>query len=90
MPLSDLKEVELLTERLRKLANTFDPERLKKELAALEQETLEQGFWQDRSRSQQITQKMSRLKQALDQYQKWCSDVSDLGSACPSRARGKR
>jgi peptide chain release factor 2 len=47
-------------------------------LSDLEQQTLEAGFWQDQSRSQQITQKMSRLKQALDQYHRWCSDISDL------------
>ena len=48
------------------------------ELEELETQTLETGFWQDQNRAQQITQKMSRLKQSLDQYQKWCNEVSDL------------
>ncbi len=62
----------------RKSANFFEPPRLQKELEELESQTLEPSFWQDRQQAQQITQKMSRLKQSLDQYNKWCGDISDL------------
>ncbi len=51
---------------------------MQKELEDLEGQTLETDFWKDQSRAQQITQKMSRLKQPLEQYRKWCQEVSDL------------
>ncbi len=62
----------------RKSANFFEPHRLENELQELESETLEPDFWQDQSRAQQITQKMSRLKQPLEQYRRWCSELSDM------------
>lgn len=52
---------------------------MQNQLTALEQETLTADFWQDPSRAQQVTQKMSRLKQSLEQYRRWCSEASDLG-----------
>ena len=62
----------------RKSANFFEPELKQEELRELEKQTLEPDFWKDQSTAQQITQKMSRLKQPLEQYQKWCQEVSDL------------
>jgi len=62
----------------RKSANIFEPGRLKSQLHELEQQTLEPNFWQDQGPAQKTTQKMSRLKASIDQYQKWCNDVSDL------------
>jgi peptide chain release factor 2 len=63
----------------RKSASIFDPERLERDLGELEKQTLEPDFWQDQSHAQQTTQKMSRLKQPLEQYRRWCSELSDLG-----------
>ncbi len=51
---------------------------MQKELEKLESQTLESDFWKDQSRAQQTTQKMSRLKQPLEQYRKWCQEVSDF------------
>jgi peptide chain release factor 2 len=62
----------------RKSANIFEPERLKTQLKELEQETLDPDFWQDQATAQKVTQRMSRLKSSLDQYQKWCTEASDL------------
>jgi len=70
--------LKLLRSAWRKSANFFDPPRLKKELEELESLTLEPEFWKDQSKAQHVNQKMSRLKQSLEQYQRWCSDVSDL------------
>ena len=39
---------------------------------------MEPDFWKDQKLAQQVTQKMSRLKQTLDQHRKWCDEVSDL------------
>ena len=35
-------------------------------------------FWQDQSQAQKVTQKMSRLKQSLEQHGKWSEELSDL------------
>jgi len=35
-------------------------------------------FWQDQKRAQQVTQRQSRLKAALDQYKSWQAAASDL------------
>ncbi len=63
----------------RKSANTFEPEKLQSQLSELEELTLDPDFWKDQSEAQKVTQKMSRLKSALDQYKRWESEVSDLG-----------
>lgn len=63
----------------RKSASFFDPARLRNELDELERQAVEPDFWKDQKHAQQITQKMSRLKQSLDQYRRWCDDISDLG-----------
>jgi peptide chain release factor 2 len=52
---------------------------LRLQLAELEDQTLGADFWQDQANAQKITQRMSRLKASLDQYQKWCDAASDLG-----------
>jgi peptide chain release factor 2 len=49
------------------------------ELKELETQVLDPDFWKDQKQAQQITQKMSRVKQRLDQHRRWCDDVSDLG-----------
>src|SRR5580658_2922727 len=36
------------------------------------------GFWDDQRQSQKVSQRMSRLKQRLDQYNKWRGKVSDM------------
>jgi peptide chain release factor 2 len=62
----------------RKSANIFDPQRVEKQLGELEEQTLAPDFWKDQRQAQQVTQKMSRLKQSLDQYRRWCDQTSDL------------
>lgn len=44
----------------------------------MEEETLVQDFWLDQKRAQHVTQRMSRLKNSLDQYVGWTSSASDL------------
>ncbi|MBX9879772.1 MAG: peptide chain release factor 2 [Candidatus Obscuribacterales bacterium] len=56
----------------------FDPNRLSSELKHLENETLEPGFWEDQKRAQTVTQKMSRLKASVEQYETWHRLQSDL------------
>jgi len=51
---------------------------LREELAGLEHETLEPNFWNDNTRAQEATQKISRLKAAIEQQENWQSRISDL------------
>ena len=49
------------------------------ELKKLEEELVSPDFsWDDQRRSEKITQRMSRLKQSLGQYNGWRNKVSDL------------
>ena len=51
---------------------------MREELAGLEHETLEPNFWNDNTRAQEATQKISRLKAAIEQQENWQSRISDL------------
>ncbi len=45
----------------------------------LEEETLAPDFWQDQRHAQTVTQKMSRLKSSIEQFENWLRRTSDLG-----------
>ncbi|MBX9691022.1 MAG: peptide chain release factor 2 [Cyanobacteria bacterium] len=79
MMLSELKrEIEAVEERLTKVRDYLDPDRLSAELKHHENETLAPGFWEDQKRAQTVTQKMSRLKASIEQYETWHRLQSDL------------
>ncbi|MBS1992237.1 MAG: peptide chain release factor 2 [Cyanobacteria bacterium SZAS LIN-3] len=56
----------------------FDLDAQKEELAGLEHETLEPNFWNDSTRAQNATQKISRLKASIEQQENWQREISDL------------
>ncbi|MBX9571853.1 MAG: peptide chain release factor 2 [Candidatus Obscuribacterales bacterium] len=56
----------------------FDPDRLKAELQELENQTLVPDFWLDSKQAQQVTQRMSRIKDQLETLDRWCRAQSDL------------
>ncbi|MBY0359904.1 MAG: peptide chain release factor 2 [Candidatus Obscuribacterales bacterium] len=51
---------------------------MQSELDDLEQETLKPDFWQDQKSAQTATQRMSRLKGQIEQFQRWNNNASDL------------
>lgn len=48
------------------------------ELKELEHQTLEPNFWNDSKISQQVTQRMSRLKGQIEQQETWRRQMSDM------------
>lgn len=62
----------------RKSANIFDLEGIARELKELQEEAADPEFWQDRNTAQKVTQRMSRLEQALRQHQSWRTQLDDL------------
>lgn len=51
---------------------------MKREIEALENQTLEPEFWQDQKRAKEVTQKLSRLKARVEKYEGWHSRLKDL------------
>lgn len=51
--------------------------RIKKEIAELEAEAAQEGFWDDLDNSQKVLQKTSRLKDKVGMYEKLCADFDD-------------
>ncbi len=51
---------------------------MREELKGLEHETLEPNFWNDNTRAQNATQRISRLKAAIDRQENWQRQISDL------------
>lgn len=44
----------------------------------MEETTLEPNFWNDQKRSQEVSQKISRLKNSIEQYESWDRSISDM------------
>ncbi|MDD5557458.1 MAG: peptide chain release factor 2 [bacterium] len=68
-----------LMEGLRKLATTFDVEAKRREIAALEEELGRPGFWDDQARARAVTESLSRLKEAVGEWEGLRGEVDDLG-----------
>lgn len=51
---------------------------MKREIEALENQTLDPEFWQDQNRAKEVTQKLSRVKNRVETYEGWHSRLKDL------------
>ena len=58
--------------------NLFDIDKLKKELSDLEEQTLEQDFWNDSKNSSIVLQKIKTLKNKIEKYTKIKNEIDNL------------
>ena len=56
---------------------TFDPERIARRRAELEEELQAPGFWDDQSRAQQVSTEHARLSRRLERYQRLEREYED-------------
>ncbi|MEG2174241.1 MAG: peptide chain release factor 2 [Oscillospiraceae bacterium] len=59
------------------LAEAIDYEGMKKQVAVLEEQTAETGFWDDLQKSQKVLQQSKQLKSRIEQYDKLRSGYDD-------------
>ena len=71
-------EFEGLKSQLADLKAAVNPDGLKKEIAALEEETAKPDFWNDQENSQKISRKLGALKAKLGQFDKLCENFDDV------------
>lgn len=58
--------------------NLFDIAKLKQELNELEQQTLQEGFWNDSKNSGIVLQKTKTIKSKIDKYTKITNEINNL------------
>lgn len=58
--------------------NLFDIAKLKQELNELEQQTLQEGFWNDSKNSGIVLQKTKTIKSKIDKYIKITNEINNL------------
>lgn len=58
--------------------NLFDISNLEKQLSELEQQTMQDGFWNDSKNSSIILQKIKTLKNKVEKYNKINNELSNL------------
>ncbi|MDD4763740.1 MAG: peptide chain release factor 2, partial [Sphaerochaetaceae bacterium] len=56
----------------------FDHEQLAKEIAELEKETLEAGFWNDKKHTEEVFSKLNDLKDTLMPWKDLISDIDNV------------
>ena len=64
-------------DELKNLAEALGLEKMKAEIASLEQQAAEDGFWDDIQNSQKVLQRTSSLKNKVASYEKLKSDYED-------------
>ncbi|MBR3095514.1 MAG: PCRF domain-containing protein, partial [Clostridia bacterium] len=62
---------------LTELAEALGLDEMKKEIAALEEQTAAPGFWEDLKTAQRVQQQMSSLKSRVDAYDRLKADYDD-------------
>lgn len=67
---------------LKELEQALNVEAARKELAELQTETEQEGFWSDVERSQKIAQKIKRLENKIKKYDQLVSDWEDTLTLC--------
>ncbi|MGQ9478355.1 MAG: peptide chain release factor 2 [Candidatus Bipolaricaulia bacterium] len=67
-----------LRERLERLGDRLDLERLKAELAQLEREMASPGFWEDGVRARELSQDLERKRALLQDYRKIEEELEEL------------
>ncbi|ADQ06390.1 hypothetical protein Calhy_0649 [Caldicellulosiruptor hydrothermalis 108] len=73
-----LQRLEKAEEDLKEMRVSLDIDRLESELKSLESETSRPDFWQDLENSQKVLQKIKRLKDKIERFQKLYSQWEDL------------
>ncbi|AEM74455.1 hypothetical protein Calla_1875 [Caldicellulosiruptor acetigenus 6A] len=73
-----LQRLEKAEEDLKEMRVSLDIDRLESELKSLENETSSPDFWQDLENSQKVLQKIKRLKDKIERFQKLYSQWEDL------------
>ncbi|MCM1335348.1 MAG: peptide chain release factor 2 [Bacteroides sp.] len=71
-------EFEGLKPQLKELSTALDLERLRAEIAALEEQSAAPDFWNDSENSQKIFQKMGALKAKVSQFNKLSESFDDV------------
>ena len=71
-----------LEPELQKLSAALDIESAKQEAARLEDETAQDGFWNDLERSQKVQQRLKQLQNKIARQEKLVSSWEDLTALC--------
>ena len=71
-----------LEPELQKLSAALDIESAKQEAARLEDETAQDGFWNDLERSQKVQQRLKQLQNKISRQEKLVSSWEDLTALC--------
>ncbi|MEW6276046.1 MAG: peptide chain release factor 2 [Bacillota bacterium] len=74
-------ELKAIGKRLAELRVSLDIAHKEQEIARLEEQMLRSDFWNDQEKAQQVTQKLSALKESVEAFQKLfrsCEDLSVL------------
>jgi len=56
----------------------FDPEKIKKKIAQLEEETLKPDFWQDRKKAEEVLIRLKKYRSRLEPWSRLSSESSEL------------
>lgn len=71
-----------LEPELQKLSAALDIETARQEAARLEDETAQDGFWNDLTRSQKVQQRLKQLQNKIGRHEKLIRDWEDLSTLC--------
>ncbi len=71
-----------LRPELEKLSEALDIDAARQEAARLEDETAQDGFWNDLVRSQQVQQRLKQLQSKITRQEKLFSSWEDLTTLC--------
>ncbi|HEV2416323.1 MAG TPA: peptide chain release factor 2 [Terriglobia bacterium] len=74
------REFTSVKERVADLRGFLDPPRLRRELAEIEKQMADPGFWQNQEASQKLLPSRRRIEEALETEQHLESRVSDVGA----------
>ncbi|MCL6448705.1 MAG: peptide chain release factor 2 [Armatimonadetes bacterium] len=72
------RELESIGKRLAELRVSLDITHKEQEIARLEEQMLQPGFWNDQEKAQQITQELAGLKETVEAFQKLARSHEDL------------
>ena len=64
------------------LGGALKLDEVRAEISRLEEESAQDGFWNDLERSQKVQKRMKQLQQKVSRYEKLCSKWDDLMAIC--------
>ncbi|MGI5978497.1 MAG: peptide chain release factor 2 [Oscillospiraceae bacterium] len=71
-----------LKPKLTNLGKALDLEEAEAEIASLQKESEQDGFWNDLEHSQKVQQRLKKLQNKCDRYKKLCAQWEDLYTLC--------